>query len=201
MRAIVQRVASASVTVDTEVISSIGRGLMVLVGIGRDDTVTDLESLTKQILSLKVFADNGSGAMWKKNVKDIDGEVLCVSQFTLFATTAKGKPDFHRAMATGPSRDLYASFLNRMGELYGPDKIKDGRFGAMMDVRLTNEGPVTFTLDSRKFEYVDPPSGVATPKKSKGTPTASGKQTPRTQEDPSPSTAGDVLAAAQTQSL
>ncbi|KAI0707736.1 D-tyrosyl-tRNA deacylase [Earliella scabrosa] len=185
MRAIVQRVSEASVTVDHEVISRIGRGLMVLVGIGRDDTATDLETLTKQILALKVFSDDASGTMWKKNVKDIDGEVLCVSQFTLFANTTKGKPDFHRAMATGPSRELYGSFLKRMGELYRPEKIQDGRFGAMMDVRLTNEGPVTFTLDSRKFEYVDQPSGIATPKK--GTPSASGKQTPRTQE-PSPST-------------
>ena len=127
-------------------------------------------SLTRS-LSLKVFSDDGSGAMWKKNVKDIDGEVLCVSQFTLFATTAKGKPDFHRAMvcvlpifvlcppppadppvptraplaarcsqATGPSRDLYASFLNRMGELYGPDKIK----GAFVPARShTSLGPFT----------------------------------------------------------
>ncbi|KAI0723834.1 D-tyrosyl-tRNA deacylase [Cerioporus squamosus] len=185
MRAIVQRVSSASVTVDNEVISSIGRGLMVLVGIGRDDTVADLDTLTKQILTLKVFSDDASGAMWKKNVKDIEGEVLCVSQFTLFANTSKGKPDFHRAMASGPSRDLYGSFLKRMGELYKPERIQDGRFGAMMDVRLTNEGPVTFTLDSRKFEYVDPPPGTATPKK--GTPVASGRQTPRTQV-PSPST-------------
>ncbi|KAI0672825.1 D-tyrosyl-tRNA deacylase [Trametes maxima] len=174
MRAIVQRVSSASVTVENEVISSIGRGLMVLVGIGRDDYATDLETLTKQILSLKVFPDETSGAMWKKNVKDIDGEVLCVSQFTLFASTPKGKPDFHRAMASGPSRDLYGSFLKRIGELYRPEKIKDGRFGAMMDVRLTNEGPVTFTLDSRKFEYVDPPSSAA-PKKNLAAPVKEGE--------------------------
>ncbi|KAH9852719.1 D-tyrosyl-tRNA deacylase [Lenzites betulinus] len=166
MRAIVQRVSSASVTVDNEVISRIGRGLMVLVGIGRDDTETDLESLNKQILSLKVFSDESSGAMWKKNVKDIDGEVLCVSQFTLFANTSKGKPDFHRAMASGPSRDLYGTFLKRMGELYKPEKIKDGQFGAMMDVGLTNEGPVTFTLDSRKFEYIDQPAAAASKKAS-----------------------------------
>ncbi|KAI0647446.1 D-tyrosyl-tRNA deacylase [Trametes meyenii] len=165
MRAIVQRVSSASVTVENEVISSIGRGLMVLVGIGRDDNAADLETLTKQILSLKVFSDETSGAMWKKNVQDIDGEVLCVSQFTLFASTPKGKPDFHRAMASGPSRDLYGSFLKRIGELYRPEKIKDGQFGAMMDVRLTNEGPVTFTLDSRKFEYVDQSSSAVSKKK------------------------------------
>ncbi|KAH9900961.1 D-tyrosyl-tRNA deacylase [Cubamyces lactineus] len=179
MRAIVQRVSSASVTVDNEVISSIGRGLMVLVGIGRDDTTADLESLAKQILALKAFSDEQSGAMWKKSVKDIEGEVLCVSQFTLFANTSKGKPDFHRAMASGPSRDLYGSFLKRMGELYRPEKIKDGRFGAMMDVRLTNEGPVTFTLDSRKFEYVEQPS----------LPSAKSTAAPVKQNEPRPETA------------
>ncbi|KAI0077107.1 D-tyrosyl-tRNA deacylase [Panus rudis PR-1116 ss-1] len=155
MRAVLQRVSSASVVVDSEVVSSIGRGLMVLVGIGTDDNATDLETLTNKILSLKVFSDD-SGAMWKRSVKDIDGEVLCVSQFTLFANTSKGnKPDFHRAMGSESSRHLYASFLERMGTLYKPEKIKDGKFGAMMSVSLTNEGPVTFTLDSRKFEYIN----------------------------------------------
>ncbi|KAH9952144.1 D-Tyr tRNAtyr deacylase-like domain-containing protein [Amylocystis lapponica] len=158
MRAVVQRVSAASVSVDSEVISSISRGLMVLVGIGKDDTVSDVETLSNKLLSLRVF-DDASGAMWKKSVKDIEGDVLCVSQFTLLANTAKGnKPDFHRAMSTEPSRQLYSSFLERMGHLYRPEKIKDGRFGAMMSVCLTNEGPVTFTLDSRKFEYVDQPA-------------------------------------------
>jgi len=95
--------------------------------------------------------------MWKRSVKDIDGEVLCVSQFTLLASTQKGnKPDFHRAMGAESSKEMYATFLERMGQLYSPDKIKDGRFGAMMNVSLTNEGPVTLTLDSRKFEYIEP---------------------------------------------
>ncbi|GJE87041.1 D-aminoacyl-tRNA deacylase [Phanerochaete sordida] len=166
MRAVVQRVTNASVVVDNEVISSIGRGLMVLVGIGTDDTAADMTTLTNKILSLKVFED-ADGRMWKSSVKDIDGEVLCVSQFTLFANTSKGnKPDFHRAMSSESSKEMYASFLDRMRSLYKPEKIQDGRFGAMMNVSLTNEGPVTFTLDSRKFEYVDQPSsGTATPAK------------------------------------
>ncbi|TFK46641.1 D-tyrosyl-tRNA deacylase [Heliocybe sulcata] len=158
MRAIIQRVSSASVTVDNAVISQISKGLMVLVGIGTDDNVSDIETLTKKIVSLRVFDDEASGAMWKKSVKDIDGEILCVSQFTLLANTAKGnKPDFHRAMSTEPSRQMYATFLERIGQIYKAEKIKDGKFGAMMSVTLTNEGPVTFTLDSRKFEYVDQP--------------------------------------------
>ncbi|KAF8559851.1 hypothetical protein OG21DRAFT_1551145 [Imleria badia] len=159
MRAVVQRVTSASVTIDGKVISSISKGLMVLVGIGTDDTPTDVDVLSNKILSLRAFSD-ASGAMWKTSVKDVAGEVLCVSQFTLLANTTKGsKPDFHRAMSTESSRQLYDVFLDKMKQSYVPDRIKDGQFGAMMDVSLTNEGPVTFTLDTRKFEYVTPLNG------------------------------------------
>ncbi|KAJ8092781.1 D-tyrosyl-tRNA(Tyr) deacylase [Marasmius tenuissimus] len=154
MRAVIQRVASASVTVDNEIVSQISRGLMVLVGIGKDDTMADANIIINKILSLRVFDDEGK--MWKRSVKDIDGEVLCVSQFTLLANTTKGnKPDFHRAMGAETSKDLYSSFLEKMKESYKPEKIMDGKFGAMMNVSLTNEGPVTFTIDSRKFEYVE----------------------------------------------
>ncbi|CAE6530816.1 unnamed protein product [Rhizoctonia solani] len=92
--------------------------------------------------------------MWKKSVKDVQGEILCVSQFTLMAKTIKGaKPDFHKAMTGELSRPLYASLLESMGRAYIPLRIKDGQFGAMMSVSLTNQGPVTLTIDSRKFEY------------------------------------------------
>ncbi|KAG2037384.1 D-Tyr tRNAtyr deacylase-like domain-containing protein [Suillus americanus] len=168
MRAVVQRVASASVSVDGKVISSISRGLMVLVGIGTDDTLADVETLTNKmqgrthpwlLLNIRVFDANGT--MWKSSVKDIAGEVLCVSQFTLMANTTKGnKPDFHRAMSSNASRELYATFLEKMRRLYVPDRVQDGQFGAMMDVSLTNEGPVTLTLDTRKFEYVSVSGGT-----------------------------------------
>jgi len=167
MRAVVQRVASASVSVDGEVVSAINKGLVVLLGIGTDDTPADSECMANKILSLRVF-DDAAGAMWRQSVKDIAGDVLCVSQFTLLANTVKGsKPDFHRAMASVPSKEMYAAFFARMGQLYDPGKIKDGKFGAMMSVSLTNEGPVTFTLDSRKFEYVQP-SGETSTKAAKG---------------------------------
>jgi len=95
--------------------------------------------------------------MWKSSVKDIQGEILCVSQFTLLANTTKGnKPDFHRAMGSEASKTFYKTFLEHMASLYSPDRIKDGVFGAMMNITLTNEGPVTFTIDSRKFEYIEP---------------------------------------------
>ncbi|KAF8517503.1 D-tyrosyl-tRNA deacylase, partial [Hysterangium stoloniferum] len=153
MRAVIQRVASASVSVDGEVISSISRGLVVLLGIGKDDTTIDVEHIVKKILALRVF-DDDSGAMWRKSVRDITGDVLCVSQFTLLANTTKDKPDFHRAMSSAQAMDMYTNFLKRMGDMYHSDRIKDGKFGAMMNVSLTNDGPVTFTIDSRKFEYV-----------------------------------------------
>ncbi|KAF7311218.1 D-aminoacyl-tRNA deacylase [Mycena kentingensis (nom. inval.)] len=202
MRAVIQRVASASVSVDGEVISQIGRGLMVLVGIGREQMIQrptlppsrakctpawspKAAADRRHSLSLRVFSDPGDESkMWKKSVKDIDGDVLCVSQFTLMAQTKKGsKPDFHNAMATTDSRALYSTFLDAMRRGYKNEKIQDGRFGAMMNVSLTNEvrflsapsretnlplqGPVTFTIDSRRWEYIsEPPSGTSTPKTS-----------------------------------
>ncbi|KAJ7633101.1 D-Tyr tRNAtyr deacylase-like domain-containing protein [Roridomyces roridus] len=158
MRAVIQRVSSASVSVDGQVISQIHRGLMVLVGIGKDDTEADVSTLTSKLLSLRVFSDTiDSTKMWKTSVKDIDGEILCVSQFTLMAQTTKGsKPDFHQAMPTKDARALYETFLETLRRGYKAEKIQDGQFGAMMNVSLTNEGPVTFTIDSRKFEYVLP---------------------------------------------
>ncbi|GAW02830.1 d-tyrosyl-trna deacylase [Lentinula edodes] len=153
MRAIIQRVTSASVTVDNVVISQISRGLMVLVGIGADDTTSDASALINKI-SANSHSIHDVEKAWKASVRDIDGEILCVSQFTLLANTTKGnKPDFHRAMSSEASQEMYAAFLNRLRQMYKADKVQDGRFGAMMNVTLTNEGPVTFTLDSRKFEY------------------------------------------------
>jgi len=149
-----------------------------------DDTTADIETLTNKILQIRVFDDPATGSTWRKSVKDIEGDVLCVSQFTLFANTHKGnKPDFHRAMGSEKSKEMYGLFLERMGKLYRPEKIKDGKFGAMMNVSLTNEGPVTLTLDSRKFEYVEQsqpisrkgsakPSRTATPTSSTGPPGA-----------------------------
>ncbi|KAF9449604.1 hypothetical protein P691DRAFT_727723 [Macrolepiota fuliginosa MF-IS2] len=173
MRAVIQRVASASVTVDNEVISKISKGLMVLVGIGTDDTEADISAITNKILNLRVFNDpKDPDKMWKASVKDIEGEILCVSQFTLLANTTKGnKPDFHKAMSTEPGRNMYANFLEKLGQAYKPERVQDGKFGAMMDVSLTNEGPVTFTIDSRKFEYVDmPPAKPAKGAKSSSAP-------------------------------
>ncbi|KYR00967.1 D-tyrosyl-tRNA(Tyr) deacylase [Tieghemostelium lacteum] len=150
MRAIIQRVKNASVKVDGQIISNIGPGLMCLIGIGKEDTKTDSEWLCKKILNLKLFPSADSTKGWDRSVKDMDYEILFVSQFTLFAYTKKGtKPDFHLASPSELSKVHYNEFLEIFKQTYNADKIKDGQFGAMMDVNLTNDGPVTISLDSK----------------------------------------------------
>ncbi|RCH84066.1 D-tyrosyl-tRNA(Tyr) deacylase [Rhizopus stolonifer] len=152
MRAVIQRVTKASVTVDNQVVGSIQQGLCVLLGIATDDTDKDVDYMVNKILNVRVFDDNG--VMWKKGVKDAGLELLCVSQFTLQGTAVKGnKPDFHRAMKTEPAKAMYQQFLIKLGKAYEPSKIQDGVFGAMMLVDIANDGPVTLELDSRKFTY------------------------------------------------
>ncbi|EGF82243.1 hypothetical protein BATDEDRAFT_10009, partial [Batrachochytrium dendrobatidis JAM81] len=151
MRAVIQRVSSASVTVDGTVVSRINNGLCILVG----DTDTEMDYMqvvlfiTKKIMGLKVFQGTQSGKQWDANIKDINGDVLCVSQFTLYAKTSKGnKPDFHLGNSVKLVRDMYNRFLEKMRAAYDPEKIKDGVFGAMMKVDIVNEGPVTIILDT-----------------------------------------------------
>ncbi|KAL4926855.1 D-aminoacyl-tRNA deacylase [Aspergillus undulatus] len=142
MKAVIQRVKSASVTVDGQLISKIGRGLLVLAGVGWDDTEKDIDTMINRILKARLFpAENEK--QWKKNIQDVDGEVLCVSQFTLFGQLKKGKqPDFHEAANADTARKLYDYFFRRLGENYKPERVKNGVFQAMMDVELINDGPV-----------------------------------------------------------
>ncbi|SCZ90867.1 BZ3500_MvSof-1268-A1-R1_Chr1-3g02330 [Microbotryum saponariae] len=157
MKAVVQRCRSASVTVDGQIISSIQRGLMVLVGIGTNDTIHESQWLVNKLLNLRFFPEGDNDEWgWKKSVMDIGGEILSVSQFTLMAVTKKGsKPDFHGAMAASQSKAMYDTFLTDLRTKYQHDKIKDGQFGAMMDVQLINDGPATIILDS-----IDAPAPV-----------------------------------------
>ena len=151
MKAVIQRVLKASVTVSDEVVGSIEKGLCVLIGISRDDTEKDMEFIAKKILSLKLFDNEGS--QWKKSVMDSDYGVLCVSQFTLYARTDKGaKPDFHQAMNSATSEEFYNKFLDLMKSKYKPEKIANGQFGAVMKVDIQNDGPVTIILESPKKE-------------------------------------------------
>ena len=128
--------ASASVTVDSRLISSIGRGILVFAAVDRDDTQKDVESMALKVLKMKMWPDE-SGGTWKQNVQDIKGEVLCVSQFTLLASTKKGsKPDFHGAASPEHARKLYDRFYEKVQELYDVEKVKNGVFQAMMEGNL-----------------------------------------------------------------
>ncbi|KAF2861392.1 hypothetical protein K470DRAFT_270003 [Piedraia hortae CBS 480.64] len=142
MKAVIQRVKSASVTVDGHLVSQIARGVLVFAAIGRDDTKHDAESLATKLVKVKLWEDD-NGGKWKRSVRDIDGEVLCVSQFTLLATTKKGnKPDFHRSAAPDRARELYDTFVAKVRSEYVAERVKDGVFQAVMDVALVNDGPV-----------------------------------------------------------
>jgi D-tyrosyl-tRNA(Tyr) deacylase len=143
MKAILQRVLSASVTVDKQVVSAIGRGVLVLAAVGPNDTKKDAESMAAKVLKLKLWPDD-TGVGWKRSVQEIEGEVLCVSQFTLMASTRKGnKPDFHGATKPEVAKELYEHFFATVQSLLSAEKVKDGVFQAMMEVALINDGPVS----------------------------------------------------------
>ncbi|XP_002741445.1 uncharacterized protein LOC100368545 [Saccoglossus kowalevskii] len=147
MRAIVQRVMKASVTVGDDLVSSIGRGLCVLVGISKDDTKKEIEFMVRKILNLRIF-DGDDQKRWMKSVKDKNYEILCISQFTLCCTLKGNKPDYHLAMGADNSQQFYEEFLAALRKAYKPELIKDGEFGAYMQVNIQNDGPVTIPIDS-----------------------------------------------------
>lgn len=150
MRAVIQRVSSASVKVAGRVTGAIDRGLLVLVGIAGDDTAGDIAWLAGKIANQKLFPDE-SGRM-NLSVAEAGGGVLVVSQFTLLASTRKGtKPSWHRAAGPEAAVPLYRAFLRAMEAILGRP-VAEGEFGAMMDVGLVNDGPVTLVLDSRLRE-------------------------------------------------
>jgi len=147
MRVVLQRVSSASVTIGGEVTARIGPGLLLLVGIEAADEAGDGEWLAGKICRLRIFADE-AGQM-NRSVIDIGGEILLISQFTLHASTAKGtRPSFNAAARPEHAQPLYELFIKQLQQALGRP-ISTGRFGAMMDVALTNNGPVTLIQDSK----------------------------------------------------
>lgn len=148
MRAVVQRVSRASVTVDEIVIGEIGPGLLVLLGVAATDTKSEAEYLAEKIAGLRIFEDQ-DGKM-NLSIADIGGAVLAVSQFTLYGDVRRGKrPSFDNAARPERARELYDHFVAEIRR-HGP-RCETGRFQAMMSVSLTNEGPVTILLDSSKL--------------------------------------------------
>jgi len=147
MRAVVQRVSRANVSVDEKITGEIGPGLLVLLGVGRGDTETDATYLAEKIAGLRVFED-AEGKM-NRSVVDTGGSVLTVSQFTLYGDVRRGKrPSFDDAAPPDEARRLYEFFVERMRAL--GLRCETGRFQEMMRVELVNEGPVTILLDSGK---------------------------------------------------
>jgi D-tyrosyl-tRNA(Tyr) deacylase len=148
MRAVVQRVASAQVTVDGELISKIDRGLLVLAAIGKGDQTEDCIAMARKIAELRIFEDDAGKMNW--NVKQVSGSVLLVSQFTLFGDVRKGnRPSFDGAELPAAASQLFDTFAQAFSAHQIPWAC--GRFRAHMQVALVNDGPVTILLDSRKL--------------------------------------------------
>ena len=148
MRAVVQRTVRSSVTVENEKIAEIGQGLTVLLGVGQDDGEDDASYLAEKILNLRIFSD--AGGKMNLSLLDINGDLLVVSQFTLFADCRKGRrPSFDAAAPPGIAEELYEYFMKRCKELGA--KVSSGRFQSEMVVALDNHGPVTMLLDSKRI--------------------------------------------------
>ena len=150
MRIVIQRVTEASIVINGELFSEIKQGLLILAGVEHEDTMADVEWLAGKTINLRIFPDD-QGVM-NRSVKDIDGEILVVSQFTLTASTKKGnRPSYIRAAGHELATSLYESYCSRLSELLGRE-VKKGVFGADMKVALVNDGPVTIIIDSRLRE-------------------------------------------------
>ncbi len=150
MKAVIQRVKHARVTVDEKITGQISTGLLILLGVQEGDTAEDLEWLAQKIVKLRIFGD----AEGKMNlaVQEAGGRVLVVSQFTLFANTKKGnRPSFEKSAKPDAAKDLYLQFCDRM-EVLLSDKVERGIFAADMKVELLNDGPVTIIIDSQNKE-------------------------------------------------
>jgi D-tyrosyl-tRNA(Tyr) deacylase len=150
MKAVVQRVTQASVTIDEKIIGSIERGLLVLLGLHRDDTAADADWMIQKLLALRIFED-ADGKM-NRSVTDISGGLLIVSQFTLLGDTKKGtRPSFTDAMPPELAKPAYEDFMRKLRAATSL-RVEEGQFAAMMQVALVNEGPVTILLNSQKSQ-------------------------------------------------
>ncbi len=150
MRAVIQRVNYAQLSINNQVYSEIGMGLLILLGVGHTDTEEDIEWLAKKIVQLRIFEDQQH--LMNLNIQDINGEFMIVSQFTLFASTKKGnRPSFVYAAPPQQAIELYEKFIQKTEEL-AQKKVKTGVFGANMQISLQNNGPVTIIIDTKTKE-------------------------------------------------
>ena len=150
MRAVIQRVTHASVTIEGNVHSQIGQGYLILLGVYEEDTIEDVEWLVKKIANLRVFGDENN--VMNRSILDVQGEALVVSQFTLFASYKKGnRPSWFRAGSHEHSIPLYEAFCQQLSNQLGRP-VGTGEFGADMKVELLNDGPVTICMDTKNKE-------------------------------------------------
>ncbi|MDP1675390.1 MAG: D-aminoacyl-tRNA deacylase [Bacteroidota bacterium] len=148
MRAVIQRVSSASVTIDRKLYSSIGSGLLILLGIKSGDGETEVKYLAEKCIGLRIFEDHEE--KMNLSVKDVNGSILVVSQFTLYGDTRKGnRPSFVEAASPQIAEPLYEKFVSILQDSLGKEKVSTGVFRAMMDVALVNDGPVTVIVESK----------------------------------------------------
>ena len=148
VKIVIQRAKSGSVTVEGEVVGKIGQGIVVLVGIHKDDKEEDLDWAVQKMIKYCMWPGDDEKP-WRKCVTDINGEILLVSQFTLYSRPNGRKPDFSHSMGPDGASDLFNKFVEKTKALYSPEKVQTGKFQAMMEVNIVNDGPVTFILDSR----------------------------------------------------
>lgn len=150
MRVVIQKVTQASVSIENQIVASIDKGLLVLVGIEDGDTNEDIAWLSSKIVNLRVF-DDDNGVM-NLSIKEVGGEVLIVSQFTLHASTKKGnRPSYIKAARPEVAIPIYEAFIKQVETLLGK-RVPTGQFGAMMQVSLCNDGPVTILIDTKNKE-------------------------------------------------
>jgi D-tyrosyl-tRNA(Tyr) deacylase len=150
MRAVIQRVSRASVTINNKIRSEIGQGLLVFVGIEDADDTTDVEWLSNKIVQLRIF--NDSNSVMNLSVLETGGDIMVISQFTLHAKTKKGnRPSYIKAARPETAVPLYNRFVDRLTQLSGKETAT-GEFGAMMDIGLVNDGPVTIIIDTKNKE-------------------------------------------------
>jgi len=150
MRIVIQRVKSSQVTVNGEVVGKIGRGLNLLVGIADTDTEAELDWMVRKCLDLRLFpGDDTSSDRWEKSVQEIEGELLVVSQFTLYGDCRKGRrPSFTRSAGPEAAQKVYEQFVEKLRQ--SGLRVETGQFGAMMQVSIENDGPVTLLLEREK---------------------------------------------------
>ena len=147
---LIQRVTQAQVEVDGQVTDQIGNGLLILLGVEHDDTTEDASWLAQKVVSMRIFSDDAD--KMNRDIREVGGEILMVSQFTLHAATKKGnRPSFIRAARPEHAIPLYEATIQELGALLGK-RIATGQFGAMMQIHLVNDGPVTIWMDSKNKE-------------------------------------------------